>query len=403
MKINLLNQWKKDFDWYSSILNPDKFCDRKDVEGLVKTLLEYFGEEYFEVTINQNRSLEKTNWVFNLLAQKDLSSLIALFEIGNLLEYLKSLDVNIQKKLRSAVNSFNEFQNLLFEIYTYRLLDFNKIENQKKIWKGNQELEGTCTIGDKDFIFECCKSYTVDFERFDVINNISTQIFLEMQKMKVAVGLIGYVVIKGNIKEAQKKILKIIKQYFGQFNGKQDYIRSMYEDDDCLFETLIYDEEKYFELTNQEDRPEITFKIIPPITIVQGVANHFRTEITPTFSITQEKITDKLLKIIRKKRHQHNPSKDCNRIIFIANEMAKNFRFPLMSFENMLEEEKIQKVIDKKETNDIICVILRNYLGEVPSVKVKVFCKDEFKEVKSKLENMKTRFGYSINEKRKRW
>jgi hypothetical protein len=66
MKINLLNQWKEKFNWNSSTMNPNKFCERKDIDKLENILLQYFGEDYFEVTINQNRSLEKTNWIFYL-------------------------------------------------------------------------------------------------------------------------------------------------------------------------------------------------------------------------------------------------------------------------------------------------------------------------------------------------
>lgn len=401
MKVNLLKQWKKEFIWISSNLNPNQVCDRNDIERLEEVFIQYFGEKYFEITTNQNRSLEKTNWIFNLLGQKDQSSLIALFEIGNLIKYLLTLDEEIQKKLRSSINSYKEFQNLLFEIYTYRLLDYNKIENEKKVWKGNQELEGTCKIGDKEFIYECRKAYTVDFERFDVINSISTQLFLEIQKMKSGQELIGYVRLKKNYKEAKKKIFKIIKQYFEQFGNKEKaFIRSEFNDEDCHFETLVYNESEYFQIINQKDRPEVVFKIIPPSTIIHGVKNHYRSEISPIFSILQEKITEKLIKTIRKKRRQHNPSKDANRIIFIDSEIAKNFRFPLLSLDSMLEEERIQSYIEQKETKDIVCIILRNYLGDTPSIKIKVFCKEEFNDVKNILEGLKTNFDYSVNRKK---
>ena len=64
MKESLLNLWKREFFWNSSDLNPNKFCQRKDIEKIEDTLRNYFGDDYFEVTTNQNRRLEKTNWAY---------------------------------------------------------------------------------------------------------------------------------------------------------------------------------------------------------------------------------------------------------------------------------------------------------------------------------------------------
>jgi hypothetical protein len=323
--------------------------------------------------------------------------LIALFEIGNLLKYLQTLDDGIQQKLKSVINSYQEFQNLFFEIYVYRILDYNRIENDKKVWKGNQELDGACKIGDREFIFECRKSYTVDFERLAAVMGLATQISLEVQKMKTRKELIGYIRIKKNIEKAKKKILNILSQFFRQFDGRPDFsIRSYHDDNDCQFETMIYDEKRYFELDNQEERPEIIFKIISPMVAVQGELSWYKTIVSPAFSINQNKITEKLLITIKKKRQQHSLSKDSNRIIFIDCEQAKNFRFPLLSSENMIDEDRIQREINRKETNDIICIILRDYLGQTPTVKLKIFCKKEFDDVKHMLEKLKTPTDYTI-------
>ena len=193
MKINLLNTWRKEYNWLSSDLNFEKFCQRNDIDSLEKILTQYFGEKYFEIITNQNSNLKKSNWIHYLLSQNDLSSLVALFEIGNLLVYSDTLDESIKRKLKSDINDFEGFQNQLFEIYTFRLLDLNNIVNEKKVWKGIQELEGTCFIGDKLFIFECRKAYTADFEKFDVILSIFNQIHSEIQRMKVGRDLMGWV------------------------------------------------------------------------------------------------------------------------------------------------------------------------------------------------------------------
>ncbi len=395
--MNLLDEWKKEFNWISSNLNPNKKCDRNDIERLVNIFLQYFGKEYFEISLEQNRTLEKTNWIFELLQQKDLSSLIALHEIGNLVKYLETLDEAIQKKLFSSVKSYKEFQNLLFEIYTYRLLDYNRITNEKKVWRGNQELEGTCKIGEKEFIFECRKSYSYDFGKLDALRSILKQIPVEINKKGVS--MVGYIVIKRNYKGAKQKIFDALKKYSDQINSPVFNVPFCYSDGDCEFKTMPYSESLYMEWRSlqEQGKLDIIIKVSPPFMKCPDNLNYYPVEIIKRFFVTQEMVTKKLLETINKKRKQHKASKDKNRLIFIDNEMGRNFRLPLIWNESSIDEKAIQRELNKKDTKDVVCIIIRNYLVTPPKVSIKVFCKEEFNETKRILEGMETKFDYHLN------
>ena len=392
--MNLLDEWKKEFNWISSNLNPNKKCDRNDIERLVNIFLQYFGKEYFEISLEQNRTLEKTNWIFELLQQKDLSSLIALHEIGNLLKYSETLDEAIQKKLFSSVKSYKEFQNLFFEIYTYRLLDHNHITNEKKAWRGNQELEGTCKIGEKEFIFECRKSYSYDFGKLDALEGILKQIPLEISNKGIS--MVGYIVIKRNYKGVKQKIFDALKKYSDQINSPAFSVQFCYSDGDCEFKTMPYSESLYVEWRSlqEQGKLDIIVKVSPPFMKYPDNLNYYPVEIIRRFFVAQEMVTKKLLETINKKRKQHKASKDKNRLIFIDNEMGRNFRLPLIWTESSIDEKALQRELNKKDTKDVVCIIIRNYLVTPPKVSIKVFCKEEFNETKRILEGMETNFDH---------
>ena len=182
---NILNDWRKEFVFNSSQLNPDKFCNRKDIERIEQILIDYFGKEFFEIDLSKrNISKNEIHLVHFLLAQKTRTSLTSLFEYIHLIEYSIKLNEEIGKKLKSNIKNAEQFQNILFEIYTYRLLDYNKIENSKGTRKDNQELEGICTLNDKEFLFECRKSYSVSKGILKDIHDIMDSLYQAMNKNK---------------------------------------------------------------------------------------------------------------------------------------------------------------------------------------------------------------------------
>ena len=157
-KFNILDEWKKKFYLNSSQFSIRKLCKRENVKEVISTLSGFFGKEYFDIQYKGPISLEKLNWLFSLMSYNNPQSYRAIREITHLIEYSKNLNRTIYDKLKSCINSPAQFQDLVFELYTYRILDLNNIENSKKVWVNNQEIEGICNINGSGWEFECKKS-----------------------------------------------------------------------------------------------------------------------------------------------------------------------------------------------------------------------------------------------------
>lgn len=399
MNINILAEWKKEFFALSSDLHFKKQYEREHINGVESILLDYFGKDFFIYEINTISGIENKNWIHELLAQKDHISLLALFEICNILEYSKKLDISIQSKLKSTINSIGRFQDLFFEIYTYRLLDFNRIKNKKKIRQGNKELEGECWINDKRFIFECKKLYAIQQEEIDAVMAIGNEFFLRIQSAAVAKEIIGYVFLKKEAKTAKARFSKRLKDHLKRFEqNPNEKIDVVYEDDLGKMQIEEFDTARFIEYGYSIPGPNVIFRLAPPTIILPDKPSHFRLNIQQYFVQVQSKITKKLLEVIRKKRKQHKDSKEENRIFFLDNERLRSFKFPLLPPGQFDNDEEIQAYITSKDTKDVICIIDRDYIVNPPTTKIKVYCKEEFADVKAVLEGMKTNFDYILND-----
>jgi len=386
----ILQEWMKEFMFQSSELNPKKWCKRKDIERIESILNDYFGEEFFSKETVSRKSDNEVHLIFWLLNQKTKTSLTSLFEYVHLIEYSMNLSTEIQKKLRSNIKNSEQFQNLMFEIYTYRLLDFNNIENEKGTRKGNQELEGHCTINDKKFLYECRKSYSVLKSIFKDILDIIDSLY---SSMKVRNEYIGYIRIKEFCGATKEELRKVFKDCFGQFRLKNAVIIYEYECKHLKFETKLYNTENLAEYNLISEDDLIKFRCYIGKENTQKGMNIYQTEILPQISHNQKRITDKLIKTINKKRKQHRNSKDENRIIFIDCEINNYLNFPLLTSEQVIDKNEISDYLNSKNTKDIVVIILRNYLPVKPEIKIITFGDSEFENEMEKIRELKTNFS----------
>jgi len=52
-----------------------------------------------------------------------------------MIKYLKSLSKSIQNNLKSLFKDPSQMRDMFFEVFVYRLLDFNRVENKKRtVW-----------------------------------------------------------------------------------------------------------------------------------------------------------------------------------------------------------------------------------------------------------------------------
>lgn len=389
---NVMTEWKKELTYQSSNLNPEKWCKREDIERVESILLKYFGEDFFIRSNNRSTSDDETHLVIWLLVQKTKTSLTSLFEIAFLLEYSYHLKDEIQKELKANVNNSEQFQNRLFEIYTYKLLDYNRVKNKKGTSKGNQKLEGHCVINSKEFLFECRKSYSVSKNISKDIKDIIDILHKSIKKVRGEREFIGYLKIKELSGRTKQEITEIFKKYIRQLSSPSGFIRAYHECKHMKFETKLHNQENFIEYNSINEDKLIKFRFFSKKANYKNGVSEYGFEVRPQISVKQDKITEKLIRTIDKKRHQHIASKDENRIIFIDCEINNYLKFPLLMDEKMIEEEKIQCHLEKKNTKDIVVIILRNYIPIKPIIKIKVFGKEQFNEEKLILENLKTNF-----------
>lgn len=381
---NALREWRKELNFQSSDLNPKKWCKREDIERVEKVLLNYFGETFFTKPIKGNN----IHIVHSLLMQYNKQALTSLFEIVHLLEYLGLLSTEIQRKFKSHCKKPRQFQDSLFEIYTYRILDGNRIRNQKATHRGKQELEGECVLNSKKIIFECRKSYSVWNRKWKDQEDMRDILMTHLSKFKRGYDFIGRVSIKKYCGAAKEDLNNILKLYF-----TKECIRSEIEFDFIHFETKLYNEANLIEYNSRENTDVIKFKLCYKDRII-GLYN---LEFLHGVSSPQSETNTKIIKTIDKKRNQHKNSKFENRIIFIDCEVQSHNKFPLMMDETMLEPAIIDDHLKSKDTNDIVVIFMRDYSRDKPVKKTFVFGKDKFEAEKRILKRLKPHFASVYN------
>lgn len=395
---NLLENWKKECFLLSSPLSLRKELDREYVTFIYKILNDYFGSDFFILKNSKQDLLSGANWIHFLLVNfQKKACVIALFEIANILLYLEGLPKSIQKKFKSLIEDPRQFRDMFFELYLFRLFDYNKIQNSKTAKEGNKLLDIVCTINEKEFLCECRKIYNPEFTSIKRKMRVFENILLQFQNLKSCVGLIGtikFISLENvDINEIYKK--KLLR-FFSELN-KNKWHSIEYEDIDEHGQLLIKNWSGINKIEVERDASDfdIIFKVIPPYSIIPNARNPFRIKITGKNFIPQWKINKKLFTALEDKKKQHQNSKYINKIYFIDNESIPDFDFPIFKIDAMFEKEEFTKFMqDNFSEKEIICFINREYVGESPKVEIKVFGNNIDPDVKSRLENLKTNLDY---------
>ncbi len=396
--VNLLENWKKECYLLSSPLSLEMKLKREDINFIYKILNDYFGQDFFILKKINPDLLSDPNWIHFLLVNYEKTACVfALLEIANILLYLKGLSKSIQKKFKSLIADPRQFRDMFFELYLFRLFDYNNIENFKTAKEGEKALDIVCTINDQEFLCECRKIYNPEFQSIKRKIGVLENIVLQFQKLNTCVGLIGTIkfahpVYKGINEIYREKLLNFINEL-----QKSNYRSIEYEDIDKYGELVIknYSIINNIEVDKNSSDFDIIFKIIPPFSIIPNARNNFRIQIGGNNFIPQWKINRKLFTILEDKKKQHVNSKYIDKIYFIDNESIPDFDFPIFKIAAMFEEDKFMEFVqDNFSEREIICFIKREYMGDLPKVEIKVFGNNIDPSVKLRLENLKTDFDY---------
>lgn len=393
---NLLEEWKAECDYLSSIFNYNKKINlrRSDVESVYGVLIDYFGSRYFIPD-------QKPNWIHSLLANHDKPACIAgVYELASMITYLKSLNKSIQKNFKSLFKDPSQMRDMFFEVFIYRLLDFNKVENKKKTKEGRQVQEGTCLINGIEFLFECRKLYAPNFVLLNTIRFSLETLYLKLGILNKGFGFIGTIKFKNKNDEQNQAIVESKIQKFIEGYNTEPYIHTIdYHDMEgsVEFSVINYSEINNFEIEKDHYEYDVIFKNIPPVVTVPGMPNYYYAELTASFGIPRSKIYGKLLSAITEKRQQHAGSRHKNKIYFIDSEAIPSFNFAIFQVASMFDEEEISKVVDDLSEGEILCFIRRDYMSISPKVIISTYGKNIDPVVKKHIENLQTQFDYQID------
>jgi hypothetical protein len=396
---NILEHWKIECYLISSPLSLHKKFERHHIDFIYKTLSDYFGIDYFNVDSENRNPNNSLNWIVWLLGNwKKRASIIALFEIANTLKYLEGLPKSTQKKFKSVIPDMRQFRDLFFELYIFRLLDYNKIPNEKKPKEGEKELDVVCTINNTEFLGECKKLYAPGVDFMDLLQYVMISIVINLKKLNRGQGLIGLIKFGQNNDQAMKTVFENKLSKFAQWFNETRFQKLDYKDICADGELIIYEhsEANIVETESIRSSFDITFKIIPPSTPVYGIPNTYHSDIQANFELAQNKINRKLFDTFTVKSEQHLNSKYQNKIYFIDSEAGADFNFPIFKFDGMFEADKIQCEIENYSENEVFCFIRRDYTNDIPKVTIKVLGKNIDKDIKKSLEGLKTNIDFVV-------
>ncbi len=391
---NLLTAWRQECYALSSPLLLKPVYDRGVVNVIHDTLERHFGLRYFSRGAI-GTPLEKVSWLHTLLANpKAIGAFLALADVARLMLYAATLGEPFMQRLKELKKNPDNLRSYFFELYTYRLLDSNGIPNVKKPVVAGQELEGFCTLLDKEYLFECRKLYMPGVDELDVRMTIQTELYRSLQANPnaafpdsgaiITVQLSDPCIAKNKAVFSQK-----ISAFFKRVNARHNPVALPYEDSDeyGTFRVANYSLDRAMELDNG-DGHDVYCILYPAVAVVLGQPRHHRVGGGFSHSVSQDKITEKLIGALKEKRRQHRASACVGKIYFFDNEILPEFRMALFGQTQMLDDQSIQSFIDRGENDEALCIITRNFRGSGAEFSMKVFCKSSHNALKRALERL---------------
>ena len=397
---NVLENWKKECYVFSSEFNIYNITlRRKDVDSIYNIFVDYFGLNYFNRHTLDINNIPNKNHIHSLLVNfKKPASFSALFEIANLLLYTKSLPKSLQKKLKSTIKDSRQFRDLLFETYIQRLLELNNVEVIKKVSEGNQALDGVCILDGEKYLIECKKEYIPNLPFLQTLLRISEALYINIKNKKKGYGLIGTFNLKRKNSPNNKMLFtKKINDFFSKLELENFHTIDYHQvDDDGEMHMIDYSKEKAMEIESNQSLYDLIFKIIPPDNIVPNQLTNYGVKLAFNFHIKETAISEKLLNSLTNKKQQHQTSLYTHKIYFIDSEALVEIESPMPMPLKLLDEDALTKFSQTLSDNELICIVRRDYRYLKPNITLKVIGNNINKDIKQKLESLKTDFDFSI-------
>lgn len=388
---NLLTEWYREAMAMSSPMAITRQYDRKKVEFIYQTLCDFFGLSFFGVNGGSDKAIDKISWLFGLVStNKSIPCYHALYDVCLLIEYSKTLDESIQKEMKQLKKNPENLRAFFFELFIYRLFDFNGVANDKKVVSGNQVLEGTCELDGETFLFECRKAFLPKIHELDIMRRILTDIWLLGQEFPLGVGMICTIKLTRPIAGIHLSDMREkLRGYFKKLSEIKSRVTIKYTHggEYGVFSAIDYDEASLIEIQSKKDY-DILYYVNPPKLPVPGVADLYRARISCNFFVSHSQLYKKLETMLKEKKRQHRNSVFQNKIIFLDSESLPEFHMNIFQNDSMFDLDMIRQAYNKVGLKDILCIVRRSYNNEGPFVQADVIAPDHLQDAAKMLQSM---------------
>ncbi|PJJ61002.1 hypothetical protein CLV45_2439 [Hymenobacter chitinivorans DSM 11115] len=299
-----------------------------------------------------------------------LGSIGALYHIALLIQYAHTLESNIYDEIRRIKNNPRNLRTFFYELFIFNILDKGKIENKKKFTVGLQEIEGTCIINGKIFLFECRKVFMPKIEELDIKKRLMEVFYIKSRKINKGIGMICGIKmtrpITGNYRQSFEEK---ISTYFDNFNKHTGFNEIDYtvEDRTGTFTATNYNEASLIEAKEIKNY-DVLFYLSPKEN--KGEMIHLIGGTQSMFQVPQTAIYKKLENILKEKKKQHINSIYKNKIIFIDTEIFPSLDMDIFQTETSFDVDMLKNVYNKVCRDTILIITRRIYHKEEPEIKV---------------------------------
>jgi hypothetical protein len=387
--VNALEEWYKNALSISSSLLIRPVVLREDVVFIYEALKKCFGSEFFNLIVGKEVSFDKSIWINQLLANKNHVGCIgALFQLSELIIYADSLGGNIKDEIKKNSKNPRNLRSFFYELFVFKILDLNSVENRKKIFVGNQEIEGICNIKGVEFLFECRKIFLPRTNDLDTFKQIMTFLYLKGKEMNKVAGMICGIKLNRPVQGNQKVAFKEkIEKFFKALNDSEGFSSIDYTDNDNagVFRVFDYTPASLIE-ARELSNYDILFCAIPQGEVRGKI--HLRLGIEGFFKVGHDAIYKKLESALKEKKNQHKNSIYDKKIVFIDSEVFPGLDMDIFHMDSSYDADSIRRLHNKIDAKNILCITRRIYTKAKPEILTDVFFPPELEAQAKYLQKM---------------
>ena len=342
-KTNILESWRKHFYFLSSDFTIGARIDRKVVTFIHNTLIQFWGDSFFELKILEELSNNTLHFIIALLTKSEDGVFYSLYETCLLIDYAKLHKKAIYKRLESVKYKSNACKDILFEIYIDYVLSMNQIPYDTEIERNGQVLEGYCYINQYKTLVECKKRYSVRSQELLIRNFLASEVISVISKSKWGFECVGIIKFKEDDVSRQdlKRVLKKFKNYL--VNRHEYSFNYEHTASKINFIVKPFSEADRIELENNLVDFSIYFTVSSLNRFNSQGLNEFRVKVNYNVKYGSELASKKLIDSIKAARRQHRDDFDKVRILFFDNQYLNDLVSPLIRNEKYYEDE-IKKI-----------------------------------------------------------